>query len=302
MITILGPTATGKTRLAAHLAHRLDGEIISADSRQVYRGMDIGTGKDYQDYIVDGRKIPCHLVDIVDPGYHYSVYEYQRDFLKAYEDIQGRGKMPVLCGGTGMYLEAVLGGYKLIEVPENRELRDGLSGKSMAELTSILQSFRKLHNVTDIAERKRLVRAIEIEVYYEEHPEVSVDFPKISTQIFGIRFERQVIRKRITERLRQRLEEGMTEEVETLLDKGLKPEQLKYYGLEYRYITEYLTGELTFEEMFRLLNTAIHQFARRQMTWFRRMERKGFSIHWIEGGLPLEEKVQSCLEIAGYNH
>ncbi len=296
MITILGPTATGKTKLAAHVAAKLNGEVISADSRQVYKGMDLCTGKDYDDYIVDGNKIPYFLIDIVDPGYEYNVYEYQRDFLKIYKNIISRQKLPVLCGGTGLYIEAVLKGYKLVRVPENNSLRKKLEKKKTDELTKMLSSFRSLHNVTDSKDRERLIRAIEIQNYYKENPDLISDFPKIKNEIFGIYFDRNIIRRRITERLKARLESGMVDEVKNLLSKGITPEQLKFYGLEYKYITQYIIGELNYNDMFQKLNTAIHQFAKRQMTWFRRMERNGFKIHWIDGNSDIEYKVNYILE------
>ncbi|MCD4789239.1 MAG: tRNA (adenosine(37)-N6)-dimethylallyltransferase MiaA [Bacteroidales bacterium] len=297
MLIVLGPTATGKTSFAAHLACHLNGDIISADSRQVYRGMDMATGKDFKDYIVNGETIPHHLIDIVDPGYEYNVYEFQHDFLKTYEDIITRGKLPILCGGTGMYIESVLKGYKLINVPENPKLRSELEKNSKEELVKLLKLFKTPHNITDIKDRKRLVRAIEIQHYYNDHPEIDTSFPEIKNIIFGLRFERQIIRERITERLKKRLNEGMTDEVRNLLDKGLNPEQLKFYGLEYKYLTQYVTGEISYREMFRLLNTAIHQFAKRQMTWFRKMEKEGYKINWIDGNLSMKEKVKSALEI-----
>lgn len=297
MLIVLGPTATGKTSFAAHLACHLNGDIISADSRQVYRGMDMATGKDFKDYIVNGETIPHHLIDIVDPGYEYNVYEFQHDFLKIYEDIITRGKLPILCGGTGMYIESVLKGYKLINVPENPKLRSELEKNSKEELVKLLKLFKTPHNITDIKDRKRLVRAIEIQHYYNDHPEIDTSFPEIKNIIFGLRFERQIIRERITERLKKRLNEGMTDEVRNLLDKGLNPEQLKFYGLEYKYLTQYVTGEISYREMFRLLNTAIHQFAKRQMTWFRKMEKEGYKINWIDGNLSMKEKVKSALEI-----
>ncbi len=300
MLIVTGPTATGKTSFAANLAHHLDGEIISADSRQVYRGMDMATGKDYNDYIVDDKKIPYHLVDIVDPGYEYNVFEFQNDFLKVYEDITKRKKLPILCGGTGMYIESVLRGYKLIKVADNFELREELKRKSEKELIEILQSFKAPHNVTDTKDRKRLIRAIEIQSYYKNHPEADLSFPGIKSMIFGIYFERSIIRERITQRLETRLENGMADEVRDLLNKGLTPQQLKFYGLEYKFLTQYVTGEISYEEMFRLLNTAIHQFAKRQMTWFRKMEREGHKIHWIDGNLPMEEKVEVAIKIIGY--
>jgi len=258
--------------------------------------MDLGTGKDYEDYIVDGRKIPYHLVDIVDPGYEYNVFEYQNDFLKVFDDITTRGKMPVLCGGTGMYLEAVLSGYFLQQVPENIELRESLSGKSLKELNSILQSYRDVHNTTDSTDLDRAIRAIEIADFYQKHPKEKVLFPKIDHKIFGVHFERLIIRERITQRLKQRLESGMIAEIESLLASGLKPEQLTFYGLEYRYLTDYVTSKITYDEMFSKLNTAIHQFAKRQMTWFRRMEKRGFKIVWIDGNFELEEKMELVRE------
>jgi len=295
MITVLGPTATGKTTFAAHLAAKLNGEIISADSRQVYRGMDLATGKDIEDYIVDGKQIPYHLVDIVEPGYEYNVYEFQKDFLKVYDDIVRRGKIPVLCGGTGLYIESVLKGYRLVNVPENKQLRADLSDLSDNELVTMLEKFKVPHNTTDTKDRKRLIRAIEIQTYYREHPETDRRFPKIENTIFGIRFEREIIRNRITERLKKRLDSGMLDEVKELLDKGLTSAQLKFYGLEYKYLTMHITGEINYDEMFRLLNTAIHQFAKRQMTWFRRMERSGIEIHWIDGELNIDGKINNAM-------
>lgn len=291
MVTILGPTATGKTRLAACLAARLDAEVISADSRQVYRGMDIGTGKDLEDYRVDGKLVPSHLVDIAAPGYEYNVFEYQRDFLSAFKDICSRGKMAVLCGGSGMYLEAVLSGYHLLKVPENPELRKVLETKSDDELRIILKSLRPQHNKTDLAERSRTIRAIEIVDYEQKHPEEKKPFPEITHRVFGLHFEREEIRRRITQRLKARLDEGMADEVKALLASGLSPQQLSFYGLEYRYLTDFMTGKYSYDEMFRLLNTAIHQFAKRQMTWFRRMEKKGTVIDWIDGHQTMTEKI-----------
>lgn len=292
LITILGPTASGKTPLAAALAHRLDTEIVSADSRQVYRRMDLGTGKDLADYVVGGHPVPYHLIDIVEPGYKYNVFEYQRDFLKAYEDIRRRGMIPVLCGGTGMYLEAVLKGYRLLPVPENPELRRKLAGKSLEELTSILSSYKKLHNSTDVDTVKRAVRAIEIEEYYKEQDVQTRAFPEIKSLIIGVEISREQRREKITRRLKQRLEEGMVDEVKGLLDSGISPDSLIYYGLEYKYLTLYAIGQLTYEEMFSQLETAIHQFAKRQMTWFRGMERRGLSVHWIDAALPMEKKLE----------
>ena len=296
MVTILGPTATGKTRLAARLAALIDGEVISADSRQVYRGMDIGTGKDLDDYRVGGRQIPYHLVDIAEPGYEYNVFEFLRDFSRAYRLIKSRQKMPVLCGGTGLYLDAVLRGYKMKEVPVNPELRKQLEKFSHTELIEKLKQYGPLHNTTDVLDRDRTIRAIEIREYEKNNPGKFVELPNTESVNFGILFDRAVIRERITVRLKKRLEEGMDEEVRKLLNSGLTAEQLAFYGLEYRYVTLYVTGKLTREEMFGLLNTAIHQFAKRQMTWFRRMEKKGVKIHWIDGTLDDDEKTAIILK------
>lgn len=296
MITILGPTATGKTKLAAQIAHRLNGEIISADSRQVYREMNIGTGKDYKDYLIAGKKIPVHLIDIVEPGDEYNVFRYQKDFFEVYDEIIKRNKLPVLCGGTGLYIEAVLKGYKFSEAPRDEKLRKSLNNKTHNELVDILSSIQSLHNTTDILERDRLVKAIEIAAYRKEHPETATDFPKVQTQIFGIHYDRKIIRERITERLKDRLENGMVDEVEMLLKKGVSANKLKGYGLEYKFITQYILGEIDKETMFQKLNTAIHRFAKRQMTWFRKMERDGFKINWIDGELPMEKKINKVLE------
>lgn len=292
LIAILGPTASGKTSLAAALARRMDTEIISADSRQVYRRMDLGTGKDLDDYVVGGKRIPCHLIDIVEPGYKYNVFEYQRDFLAAYEDVRSRGMLPILCGGTGMYLESVLKGYRLLPVPENPELRRRLAEKSLEELTGILATYKKLHNSTDVDTVKRAVRAIEIEEYYRQHQVEERAFPDIRSLVVGVGIGREQRREKITRRLKQRLDEGMVDEVKALLADGISPEDLIYYGLEYKYLTLYAIGQLTYEEMFAQLEIAIHQFAKRQMTWFRGMERRGFTIHWIDAALPLEEKLE----------
>lgn len=292
LIAILGPTASGKTSLAAALARRMDTEIISADSRQVYRRMDLGTGKDLDDYVVGGKRIPCHLIDIVEPGYKYNVFEYQRDFLAAYEDVRSRGMLPILCGGTGMYLESVLKGYRLLPVPENPELRLRLADKSLEELTGILATYKKLHNSTDVDTVKRAVRAIEIEEYYRQHQVEERAFPDIRSLVVGVGIGREQRREKITRRLKQRLDEGMVDEVKALLASGISPEDLIYYGLEYKYLTLYAIGKLTYEEMFGQLEIAIHQFAKRQMTWFRGMERRGFTIHWIDAALPLEEKLE----------
>ena len=291
LIAILGPTASGKTPFAAALANVLDTEIISADSRQIYRGMDLGTGKDLIDYTVNGKQIPYHLIDIADPGYKYNVFEYQRDFLTAYETIKQKGKLPVLCGGTGLYLESVLKGYKLLPVPENPELRARLADKSLEELTGILQQYKTLHNTTDVDTAKRAIRAIEIEEYYAHTPVDERTFPKLNSLIIGVDIDRELRREKISRRLRQRLDEGMVDEVRRLIEQGIQPDDLIYYGLEYKYLTLYVIGKLTYEEMYRELEIAIHQFAKRQMTWFRGMERRGFTIHWMDAGLPMEEKI-----------
>lgn len=296
MITILGPTATGKTRLAALVAAQINGEIISADSRQVYRGMDIGTGKDIADYEVDGKMMPVHLTDIADPGYEYNVYEYQRDFHAAYRDIVARGKTPLLCGGTGLYLEAVLKGYALQQVPANQQLRAELEQMSQEELVQLLSSYKQPHNVSDVTDHTRLIRAIEIGSFYHLHPQLAGQAPDPDPLVFGILYERAILRKRITQRLQTRLKQGMVEEVKRLLATGLKPKQLAFYGLEYKFLTRYVLGELTYDQMVSLLTIAIHQFAKRQMTWFRRMERNGIRIHWIDGTLPAEEKMKIILD------
>ncbi len=297
MLTILGATAGGKTSVAARMAYILNGEIISADSRQVYRGMDLGTGKDLEDYIVEGRQIPYHLIDIVEAGYKYNIYEYQKDFLDVYADIQSRKTFPVFCGGSGMYLEAILKGYKLIQVPANPELRKELEKKETEELIQILRSFKKLHNTTDVDSRKRVIRAIEIETYYDESKDIDDYFPDINSLIVGIKFDRNSRRRRISERLKLRLKEGMVEEVKGILDRGVASEDLIYYGLEYKYLTQYIIGEISYDEMFKQLEIAIHQFAKRQMTWFRGMERKGFKIYWIDGYAPMKEKTDRILQL-----
>lgn len=302
LITILGPTASGKTPLAVALADKLGTEVISGDSRQVYRRMDLGTGKDLVDYTVNGHEVPYHLIDIVEPGYKYNVFEYQRDFLKAYEAISAKGKVPVLCGGTGMYIESVLKGYRLLPVPENPELRASLEGKSLAELTTILEGYKKLHNSTDVDTAKRAIRAIEIEEYYKQQPPEYREFPSLHSLIIGVDIDRELRREKITRRLKQRLEEGMVEEVRGLLAEGIHPDNLIYYGLEYKFLTQYAIGELTYDEMFHQLETAIHQFAKRQMTWFRGMERRGFTIHWLDATLPMEEKLEHIIKLIDTNN
>lgn len=291
LIAILGPTASGKTSFAAALAADLGSEIISADSRQIYKEMDLGTGKDLGDYVINGRRIPYHLIDIAEPGYKYNVFEYQRDFLKVYEEIWSRGIKPIVCGGTGMYLESVLKGYKLLPVPENRELRTKLKDKTLEELTVILQGYKELHNTTDVDTAKRAIRAIEIEEYYRHTTVEERSFPTLRSLIIGVDIDRELRREKITRRLRQRLEEGMLEEVRQLLKRGIPPEDLIYYGLEYKFLTLHVIGKLNYDEMFTQLETAIHQFAKRQMTWFRGMERRGFTIHWIDARLPIGEKI-----------
>ena len=302
MITILGPTACGKTSLAAALAADIHGEIISGDSRQVYRGMDIGTGKDLADYRVGDICVPYHLIDIVEPGTKYNVYQYQRDFLRAYDDIVGRGVTPVLCGGSGLYLEAVLRGYRMAPVPENKQLRQSLEGKTLAELTEMLDGIKsrkgqKMHNTTDVDTAKRAIRAIEIELYQDEHPEETEDIQPVDSLVIGLQIDVEQRRERITRRLKARFDEGMADEIRRIIDSGVAPEDLIYYGLEYKYVTEYVIGQRDFEETFRLLEIAIHQFAKRQMTWFRGMERRGVSIHWIDSSLPMKDKINEIKKI-----
>ena len=302
MITILGPTACGKTSLAAALAADIHAEIISGDSRQVYRGMDIGTGKDLADYRVGDISVPYHLIDIVEPGTKYNVYQYQRDFMRAYDDIVGRGVTPMLCGGSGLYLEAVLRGYRMAPVPENKPLRQSLEGKSLAELTEMLNDIKtrkglRMHNTTDVDTAKRAIRAIEIELYQDEHPEETEDIQPVDSLVIGLHIEVEQRRERITRRLKARFDEGMADEIRRIIDSGVAPEELIYYGLEYKYVTEYVIGQRDFEETFRLLEIAIHQFAKRQMTWFRGMERRGVKIHWIDSQLPMEEKINEIKNI-----
>jgi len=291
----MGATAGGKTSLASKLALEISGEIISADSRQVYKGMNIGTGKDISEYTIENNKIPYHLIDIIDAGEKYNVFEYQSDFLKVYDDILKRNKIPILCGGTGMYIEAVLKGYKMINVPINNDLRIDLEKKSDNELIEILKTVSNLHNVSDTTQRKRTIRAIEIAKYSSEHPEIDFSYPEIKSIIFELIFDRNSRRKRITQRLKERLENGMIEEVENLLKSGVPAEILIYYGLEYKFITEYILKKITYNELFSALEIAIHQFSKRQMTWFRKMEKDGFEIHKIDGYLPLDKKVELIL-------
>ncbi|HML71985.1 MAG TPA: tRNA (adenosine(37)-N6)-dimethylallyltransferase MiaA [Macellibacteroides fermentans] len=297
LITVLGPTASGKTSFAAALAARLDSEIISADSRQIYRSMDIGTGKDLADYTVDGKPVPYHLIDICDPGDKYNVFEYQHAFFRAFEDIRNRGKLPVLCGGTGMYIEAVLKGYKLLDVPANPVLRESLKGKSLAELEQLLSSYKTLHNKTDVDSPQRAIRAIEIEEYYKTQAPDATGYDPIRSLIVGLDISRELRREKISRRLRSRLDEGMVDEVKGILAKGVKPDDLIYYGLEYKYLTLYVLGELSYTEMVSQLEIAIHQFAKRQMTWFRGMERRGFTIHWLDATLPTEQNIQTVITL-----
>lgn len=296
-VTIVGVTASGKTSLAVGVAAALGGEIISADSRQIYRRMDIGTGKDLSEYNLNGKQIPYHLIDICEPGYRYNLYEYRRDFEKAYDDIVERGKTPVICGGSGLYVETVLKGYAMPDVPENKELRTALANKTLPELEKILSQYKTLHNTTDTDTCKRAIRAIEIAEYYKNCPPEQLKDKPLDTLLVGINIDREQRRKNISARLRARLAEGMVEEVQKLLDEGIPPENLIYYGLEYKYITEYITGKTSYDETVRLLEIAIHQFAKRQMTWFRGMERRGFEIHWIDYGLPLEDKIAEVLSL-----
>jgi tRNA dimethylallyltransferase len=297
LLVVTGPTASGKTSLAATIAYKVGGEIISADSRQVYHGMNLGTGKDYDEYIINGTNIPCHLLDIVEPGYKYNVFEFQRDFKKVYSDMRERKKFPIVCGGSGMYTDSIITGYKMFEVPPDSGLRIELEKKSMEELKEILLSFKNLHNITDTDSKKRVIRAIEIEHSNRNKDKPNSGFPKIKALLVGLKFDREIRRKRITDRLKQRLDSGMVDEVKHLIDNGVTTETLIYYGLEYKFITFYLTGKISYEEMVRDLETAIHQFAKRQMTWFRGMERKGIKINWIDGELPVEEKVERVMEL-----
>jgi len=296
LITILGPTATGKTALAANLASVINGEIISADSRQIYRGMNIGTGKDLADYFVNSKQIPYHLIDIANPGYRYNVFEFLGDFSSAFKGITNEGHTPILCGGTGMYLDAVLRDYNLGKVNENEQLRKQMASLSHEELITKLVTYGPLHNVSDTLDRERLIRSIEIADYQAKHTEITLNLPTFSSIVFGINFDREIIRARITKRLKTRLNEGMIQEVKKLLASGITPEQLMYYGLEYKFVTLFVTGEITSINMFEKLNIAIHQFAKRQMTWFRRMEKKGIEINWVDGTNNLDDKISIILK------
>lgn len=302
MITILGPTASGKTSVAAALALRTGGEIISADSRQVYRRMDIGTGKDLADYTIGDVHIPYHLIDIAEPGTKYNLFQYQQDFHQAYDLIRSRGKLPILCGGTGLYIEAVLGGYSLSPVPQNQKLRESLEGKSLDQLTQMLVQLKQkngsnMHNRTDVDTAQRAIRAIEIETYNLEHPTPERQMLPVDSLVIGINIDRELRREKITRRLKARLEEGMCDEIRSLIDGGVNPDDLIYYGLEYKFVTEYVVGKTSYEEMFRQLEIAIHQFAKRQMTWFRGMERRGYTIHWIDAAQSMDEKVEAIMSL-----
>lgn len=296
LIVITGPTATGKTKFAVALANIIDAEIISADSRQVFKGMDIGTGKDIADYFIGNRHIPYHLIDILEAGQRYSVFRFQQDFFRVYDEIRSRGKRVILCGGTGLYVESVVSNYRLPDVPENLELRKQLANKTLGELADILSGLKRLHNKTDIDTCKRAIRAIEIATFEQEN---SFDraFPPLETLIFGILLERSVIRQRITERLEQRLNDGMIDECAYLLERGVSADTLISYGLEYKYITWYLRGDISYADLVSGLNTAIHQFAKRQMTWFRRMERKGLKINWIDGSHGIDKMLSAAGDI-----
>lgn len=298
LVSVVGPTACGKTSLAVELALSIPGaEIISADSRQVYRGMDIGTGKDIAEYTRGGVTVPSHMLDIVDAGEKYNLFEFQRDFLASYEDIRGRGAYPIMCGGSGLYVESVLKGYRLLPVPENPALRASLEEKSLEELTALLATYKQLHNNTDTDNKKRAIRAIEIEEYYRTCPVEERYFPQINALTVGVMVDREVRRGRISRRLRERLDCGMVDEVKRLLDSGLEPEQLIYYGLEYKYLTLYLTGAMSYDDMVSGLEIAIHQFAKRQMTWFRGMEKRGVEIHWIDGSQPADVLVEQIKQM-----
>lgn len=297
IITILGPTATGKTKLAAHLAYKLGSGVISADSRQVYKNMDIGTGKDLEDFNVQGSIIPYHLINICNAGEKYNVYEYQRDFFEIFNLYTAKNTIPILCGGSGMYIESVLKAYQMTAVPINESLRERLNLKTDEELQNLLRTLKNIHNKSDFDTRKRTIRAIEIEIYQQENKITPLQYPELKSLLIGIHFERNDIRDKITQRLHQRIQSGMIDEVKNLLKKGIKSEDLIYYGLEYKYITLYLTKQLEYNEMVNHLNTAIHQFAKRQSTWFRKMEREGNKIHWIDGHLSIEEKVNEVLQL-----
>jgi tRNA dimethylallyltransferase len=297
LLVVTGPTASGKTSLAVAIANKVKGEILSADSRQVYRGMNLGTGKDYDDYLIGGTLIPCHLIDIADPGYKYNVFEYQRDFIKVYTDLKERKIFPVVCGGSGMYADSIITGYKMFEIPPDSGFRAELEKKSIEELKEILSTYKNLHNTTDIDTKKRVIRAIEVEHFNRNRKKQKSGFPKVNSLVIGVMFDRETRRKRISERLKQRLDAGMVEEVKRLINLGVNTDTLIYYGLEYKFITLYLTGKMSYDAMVRELEIAIHQFAKRQMTWFRGMERRGTIINWLDGNLPIEENVEMAMKL-----
>jgi tRNA dimethylallyltransferase len=300
LLIVTGPTASGKTSLAVAIAKKLGGEIISADSRQVYRGMNIGTGKDYDDYLIEGTRLPCHLIDITDPGYKYNVFEYQRDFIKVYARLKERKVFPVVCGGSGMYADSIISGYKMVEVAPDSGFRSNLEKKPIEELIEILSTYKKLHNTTDIDTKKRVIRAIEIEHFNQIKAKPVSEFPEIRSLVVGILPDRESRRLNISKRLKERLDAGMVDEVKNLMEQGVKSDILIYYGLEYKFITLYLTGKLSYDDMVRDLEIAIHQFAKRQMTWFRSMERRGVKINWLDGKLSLEEKISRVMELLCY--
>ena len=295
IITVLGPTASGKTSLAVAVAYRLQSEIISADSRQFYRRMDIGTGKDLSEYYINGVHIPYHLIDIRDAGYKYNLFEYQKDFKRCYEDIRSRSMIPILCGGSGLYIESVLKGYKLVDVPENKELRASLQHKSLQELETLLRSYKTLHNTTDIDTAQRAIRAIEIAEYSRHFPVEKIESSPVESLIVGVSIDRDLRRTKISERLKKRIDEGMIDEVRKILSSGVLPEDLIYYGLEYKYVTEYIIGKMSYDTMITSLEIAIHQFAKRQMTWFRGMERRGLKINWLDVQMPMDEKIDCII-------
>ncbi len=297
LLVITGPTASGKTSFAVNIAKKLRGEIISADSRQVYKGMNLGTGKDYDDYLIDGTRVPYHLIDIAEPGYKYNVFEYQRDFINIYSELKKRKVFPVVCGGSGMYADSIITGYKMFEVPPDSGLRVELEKKSMEELKAILSSYKNQHNTSDLDSKKRVIRAIEIAHFNNNKGAPQSENLKIKSLVVGVKLDRDLRRKRISERLTQRIDAGMVDEVKLLIDRGVSTETLMYYGLEYKYITLFLLGKLGYDEMLKALEIAIHQFAKRQMTWFRGMEKRGIKIHWIDGELPMEEKIEKVLEL-----
>lgn len=294
---ILGPTATGKTRLAALLAHAVNGEIISADSRQVYRGMDWGTGKDYEDYVVEGVSVPYHLIDVCDAGDKYNVFRYQQDFVQAFNDITARNHPVVVCGGTGMYLEAALKGFELVNVPPDEAFRAECEERTFDDMAAELRSYKDLHNNTDLDTRKRLVRALEIERYMRNHALDTYEYPQFKYTLIGVDVDRELRRDRVTARLKSRVDSGLVAEVERLIAQGVSPETLIYYGLEYKFVTMYVTGQIAYSEMLAQLNIAIHQFAKRQMTWFRGMERRGFHIHWIDGSKSPEDRLVEAVHV-----